>query len=104
MREELRQFIDGLSREEQMEIVHTLVAQWSVGVTEDRPFVNADGVAVGFFVPVAKWLEEHPRPNTCIYKNSEEAYEAAKNGRSPSEIVAWLNANYPAEPGPSAGG
>jgi hypothetical protein len=97
MREELRQYIDGLSKEEQVEIVHTLVARWSEGVTEARPFLNADGVVVGYFVPYAKWQEFQPPLPPPVYRTQEEASEAARNGRSLSEICAWLNEHYPAE-------
>jgi hypothetical protein len=101
MREEIRQFVDGLSKEEQAEIVHTLVARWAEGVTEERTFLGANDVVVGYFVPYAKWVESHPPMTPPVYRTQEEASEAARNGRSPSEIVAWLNANYPAEaPGP----
>jgi hypothetical protein len=96
MRETIREFIEALSKEEQMEVVHTLVARWAHGVKDDRCFLDPDGVVVGYFVPFAKWLESHPM-TPPQYPTEEEATAAAKNGRSLSEIVAAFNATHPAD-------
>jgi hypothetical protein len=101
MRQQIREFIDALSKEEQMEIVHTLVARWAPGVTDERSFLDPDGVVVGYFVPYAKWAEAHPMTAHPGYPTEEEATAAARNGRSPSEIVAALAAAYPPEPDPA---
>jgi hypothetical protein len=100
MREQIREFIEALSKEEQMEIVQTLVVRWAKGVQEERSFLDADGVVVGYYVPFAKWLESHPPTALPGYATEEEATAAAKNGRSLSEIVAEFNAMYPAEAEP----
>ena len=92
MREQVRQFIAGLSREEQVEIVHSLVARWAEGQTDETTFLDPDGVVVGYFVPYAKWVEEHPRPFNPGYATEEEATEAARNGPSLSEVIARLEA------------
>ncbi len=78
MREEIREFIEALSKEEQMELVNTLVARWATGVTDDRSFLDPDGVVVGYFVPYAN----------C----EEEASAAARNGPSLSEVIGRLEA------------
>ena len=98
MREQIRQFIQELSRKEQAEVVHAIVAELAQDVKEESAFINADGVVVGYYVPIEKWLNDHPCSFCCSYKNAEEAYEAAKNGRSLSEVVASFNATHPADP------
>ena len=96
MREKIREFISALSHEEQVEVVHALIAGMAERVKVESVFVNSDGVVVGCYVPIEKWLEDQPITSTSPYKTAEEAYEAAKNGRSPSEVVAWFHANHPA--------
>jgi hypothetical protein len=100
MRDQIREFIEALSKEEQMELAHTLVARWAKGVTDDRSFLDPDGVVVGYFVPYSNWIRTHPMAPPP-YRTQEEASEAARNGRSLSEIVAAFNAMYPPEPEPA---
>ncbi len=92
MREKIRQFISELSTEEKVEIVHALIADMAPSVKVESVFVNSDGVVVGYYVPFEKGLDDHPRTFTSSYKNEEEAYEAAKNGPSLSEVIARLEA------------
>jgi hypothetical protein len=92
MQDHVRQFIEKLSREEQIELVHTLVTRWAEGQQDETTFLDPNGVVVGYFVPYAKWAKEHPRPFNPGYATEEEATEAARNGPSLSEVIARLEA------------
>ena len=97
MREKIRQFISELSREEQVEVVHALICGLAPSVKEESAFIDTNGVVVGYYLPIEKWLDDHPRTFQSPYKTEEEATAAAKNGRSLSEIAAAFNAMYPAD-------
>src|SRR5260370_42352357 len=95
MREEIREFIEALSKEEQMELVNTLVARWATGVTDDRSFLDPDGVVVGCFVPCANWIKPHPVAPPR-YRTEEAASAAPRNGPGLSEVIGRLDAGAPA--------
>ena len=92
MRKEVRQFIAALSIKEQVEVVHDLVAGLAPIVRkEESAFLDANNVAVGYYVPVEKWLEDHPMRTSNPYKTQEEADEAAREvDPALSEVIARI--------------